>query len=73
MAYSYSYSSDMSNAATGGLFAALGSMWLVTMIVAVVSIVAMWKLFTKAGKPGWAALIPFYEFKRECSVIQLLR
>lgn len=60
MAYSYSYSSDMSNAATGSLFAALGSMWLVTMIVAVVSIVAMWKLFTKAGKPGWAALIPFY-------------
>lgn len=60
MAYSYSYSSDMSNAATGGLFAALGSMWLVTMIVAVVSIVAMWKLFTKAGKQGWAALIPFY-------------
>lgn len=60
MAYSYSYSSDMSNAATGGLFAALGSMWIVTMIVAVVSIVAMWKLFTKAGKPGWAALIPFY-------------
>lgn len=60
MAYSYSYSSDMSNAAIGGLFAALGSMWLVTMIVAVVSIVAMWKLFTKAGKPGWAALIPFY-------------
>lgn len=60
MAYSYSYSSDMSNAATGGLFAALGSMWIVTMIVAVVSIVAMWKLFTKAGRPGWAALIPFY-------------
>lgn len=60
MAYSYSYSSDMSNAATGSLFAALGSMWLVTMIVAGVSIVAMWKLFTKAGKPGWAALIPFY-------------
>lgn len=60
MAYSYSYSSDMSNAATGGLFAALGSMQIVTMIVAVVSIVAMWKLFTKAGRPGWAALIPFY-------------
>ncbi len=23
-------------------------------------IVTMWKLFTKAGKPGWASLIPFY-------------
>ena len=29
-------------------------------IVAVVLIVAWWKIFTKAGKPGWAALIPIY-------------
>lgn len=60
MAYSYSYSTDMNDAATGGLLAAFGSMWIVTMIVAVVTIVAMWKLFTKAGRPGWAALIPIY-------------
>ncbi len=29
-------------------------------IVAVVSLVAMWKVFVKAGKPGWAVLIPIY-------------
>jgi hypothetical protein len=23
-------------------------------------IIAMWKIFTKAGKPGWAAIIPLY-------------
>ena len=23
-------------------------------------IVSQWKIFTKAGKPGWAILIPFY-------------
>lgn len=28
--------------------------------IAVVMIVAMWKLFEKAGKPGWGCLIPFY-------------
>jgi hypothetical protein len=27
---------------------------------AVFSIVAMWRIFTKAGKPGWAAIVPFY-------------
>jgi len=27
---------------------------------AAVAIVAMWKVFTKAGKPGWAAVIPVY-------------
>jgi len=28
-------------------------------IIALV-VVSMWKLFTKAGKPGWAYLIPIY-------------
>jgi hypothetical protein len=27
---------------------------------AVLVIAAMWKVFTKAGQPGWAAIIPFY-------------
>lgn len=27
---------------------------------AVLIIVGMWKVFTKAGQPGWAAIIPFY-------------
>ncbi len=26
----------------------------------VLVIVAMWKIFAKAGKPGWAAIVPFY-------------
>jgi len=26
----------------------------------VVSLVGMWKVFMKAGKPGWAAIVPFY-------------
>ena len=30
------------------------------LILIVVSIVALWKLFTKAGKPGWASIIPIY-------------
>jgi len=38
----------------GGVF---GIIWLVCVVVL---IIAMWKVFTKAGKPGWAALIPIY-------------
>lgn len=26
----------------------------------ILAIVAMWKIFEKAGEPGWAAIIPFY-------------
>ncbi|HWN70273.1 MAG TPA: DUF5684 domain-containing protein [Haliangium sp.] len=28
--------------------------------VAVLMIASVWKVFTKAGKPGWAALVPIY-------------
>ncbi|MFD9704706.1 DUF5684 domain-containing protein [Lentzea sp. NPDC059081] len=28
----------------------------------VFAIVVMWKTFTKAGQPGWAAIIPIYNF-----------
>jgi cellulose synthase/poly-beta-1,6-N-acetylglucosamine synthase-like glycosyltransferase len=26
----------------------------------IIPLIGMWKLFEKAGKPGWAAIIPFY-------------
>ncbi len=31
----------------------------VCLIIAVIVIVAMWKLFTKAGEAGWKSIIPF--------------
>lgn len=33
---------------------------IVSLIVAVVCLVAMWKIFVKAGEPGWAAIVPIY-------------
>jgi Family of unknown function (DUF5684) len=33
---------------------------IVGLLVAVLVIAGMWKVFTKAGKPGWAAIIPIY-------------
>lgn len=33
---------------------------LLAIAVAVLLIVSMWKIYTKAGKPGWACLIPIY-------------
>lgn len=32
-------------------------LWLV---FAVLFVVALWKVFTKAGKPGWASIVPIY-------------
>ena len=28
-----------------------------------------WKIFTKAGKPGWASIIPFYNYMVQCEII----
>ncbi len=37
-------------------------MWIVYVAVAVLTIAAMWKVFVKAGQPGWAAIIPIYDW-----------
>ena len=44
-------------AAAAGVF---GFFMLINLAVALVVIIGMWKVFTKAGKPGWAAIIPIY-------------
>jgi Family of unknown function (DUF5684) len=32
----------------------------VALVVIAVMVAAMWKVFAKAGQPGWAALVPIY-------------
>lgn len=43
-----------------GLFAALGSLLVVILVMYVLLIIANWKIFTKAGEAGWASLVPIY-------------
>ncbi|MBR1762543.1 MAG: hypothetical protein IJ731_04170, partial [Eubacterium sp.] len=31
-----------------------------TLVIAILSIIALWKIFEKAGEAGWKAIIPFY-------------
>ncbi len=47
--YSYSTSGDPVAGAIGGVFG---------LIIAVILIVALWRVFAKAGRPGWHAIIP---------------
>lgn len=57
---SYSSSSTMTPTESA-VFGAAGVVYFVAMVVvAVISIVSMWRLFTKAGKPGWASIVPVY-------------
>jgi len=34
--------------------------WVIICAVAIFEIASLWKVFTKAGQPGWAAIIPIY-------------
>ena len=40
--------------------AALGAFLFVIVGIAAVLIIGIWKVFTKAGKPGWASIVPIY-------------
>ena len=70
---SLDYSYDISQYARGGsidteaavglgaIFGAfMGVYMIIAFIIALVQIIAMWKLFTKAGQKGWKSLIPIY-------------
>ncbi len=58
--YDYSTTTELDPAATAGVLAVAGVIWLFALAVAAVAIVAMWKMFKKAGRPGWAAIVPIY-------------
>ena len=65
---SYSYSDAMSvgagTTAAAGVFAGLGVallfIWIIGMATTVLMIISLWKIFKKAGKNGWEAIIPIY-------------
>lgn len=42
------------------IFAALGAYILFILSIAVLAVIASWKIYTKAGQPGWASIVPIY-------------
>jgi len=42
--------------------------WICYFAVIVLLIAAIWKVFSKAGQPGWAAIIPIYNIYVMCKV-----
>ena len=43
-----------------GIMATFSGIWLGCLLMAGFMIIAQWLLFKKAGEPGWASLVPFY-------------
>lgn len=49
-----------SPAAFEAVMAFIGALLIPIIVIAVITLVGKWKIYEKAGKPGWAALIPVY-------------
>lgn len=47
-----------SGSSAGGLAALLIALF--AFVVAILLIASVWKVFTKAGQPGWASIVPIY-------------
>jgi hypothetical protein len=59
----YSYSASSQGQAPGPLF------WIFWLAFMILMIAACWKIFTKAGQPGWAAIIPIYNWYILCKIV----
>jgi len=46
-----------------------GTFMIVILAIVVVMIASLWKVFTKAGQPGWAAIVPFYNLIVLCQIV----
>lgn len=54
---------QLANSAAMGLMAGIGmGMVLVLLAFVAFAVVCHWKIYTKAGEPGWACIIPIYNF-----------
>ena len=42
--------------------------WIIVCALALFEIAAMWKMYEKAGQPGWASLIPIYNLVVLCQI-----
>ncbi len=43
--------------------------WTCYTLFILLMVVSMWKVFTKAGEPGWAAIIPIYNIVVWCKIV----
>lgn len=56
-----------SNNNGAGIAGVIGALIYIAIIVLVIA--GMWKMFTKAGQPGWGAIVPFLNLYLLCKIV----
>jgi hypothetical protein len=49
-----------SSSAAGAVALIFGAFLIPLIVIWLITVIGQWKVYTKAGKPGWAAIIPIY-------------
>jgi hypothetical protein len=49
-----------SNAMAGTMMQMMGTILIIVLVAMVFFVICYWKIYTKAGKPGWACIVPIY-------------
>ena len=65
----YTYNYDGWGVLAAGFLAILGIMILIGLVIAIITIIGMWKVLEKGNKPGWGALIPIYNTYLMCDMV----
>jgi len=60
MGYNDYYTTTTTSVDPAAIMAVMMPLMIFALIIAILTIVGYWKIFSKAGEPGWAAIIPFY-------------
>lgn len=60
-AQTYTYTTYTTTSSSDGALAGVVLfIWLIALILGIFMAVCLWRIFAKAGKPGWAAIVPVY-------------
>ena len=68
-AYSSGYYRDVYSAMMSAMAVIYMVIALINLVVYILSIVANYRLFEKAGEEGWKAIIPFYNYFVLCRIV----
>lgn len=65
-----SYGVSTTSGLTGAIVAMGLFFWILSMALSILMIVSLWKIFKKAGKPGWASIVPIYNIYIMCEIAE---
>lgn len=59
--YNCNYAPGLAYGVVSAIFAVIAVYWFIFIAFYALEAIPKWKLYEKAGQPGWAALVPFYK------------